>query len=543
MVREQAQDTVEAPAGPGSSPGTGEADLEQPPPPESGDGASTRGQRPTSEAFRRFIASGWHRRGDDPVQPAPAAPHAARRRDLVSRAFPGERVIVPAGGYRVRSNDTDHRFRPHTAFAWLTGLGTDREPDAVLVLEPGTGEAAGTHEARLYFRPRAPRDSEEFYADTRYGELWVGERPSLVEVSELTGIRAVHLDSLIEDVTAGLGELGVRLVRDASPELTASLDAARTEKGVDLGPLEPVTVEDGEDPPTGAAVADRELARTLSTMRLVKDEWEIAQMREAVRVTADAFDDVVAALPRTAGHPRGERLVESAFTARSREWGNGLGYDVIAAAGAHACTLHWIRNDGAVDPADLILVDAGIELDSLYTADVTRTLPVSGTFSPAQRQVYETVLAAADAAFGAARPGASLKQVHEAAMAVLAEALHDWGLLPVPVATSLDKDEGGHHRRWCVHGTSHHLGMDVHDCALARREDYTDGELRPGMIFTIEPGLYFRPDDELVPARLRGIGVRIEDDVLVTADGVENLSAMLPREPDAVQRWVRTGHR
>jgi Xaa-Pro aminopeptidase len=147
------------------------------------------------------------------------------------------------------------------------------------------------------------------------------------------------------------------------------------------------------------------------------------------------------------------------------------------------------------------------------------------------------VLDAADAAFAAAVPGARFRDVHAAAMEVIAHRLADWGLLPVSAQESL-LPENQHHRRWMVHGTSHHLGIDVHDCALARKELYLDAVLEPGMVFTIEPGLYFKSDDLLVPQELRGIGVRIEDDVLVTADGNENLSAALPREPDAVEAWM-----
>jgi Xaa-Pro aminopeptidase len=214
-----------------------------------------------------------------------------------------------------------------------------------------------------------------------------------------------------------------------------------------------------------------------------------------------------------------------------------VGYETIAAAGPHSCTLHWIRNDGPVREGDLVLVDAGVEVDSLYTADVTRTLPVSGRFSPAQLKVYQAVLEAADAAFAAARPGVRFRDVHAAAMEVIAARLHEWGLLPGTVEETLEED-GQFHRRWMVHGTSHHLGIDVHDCSQARREMYLDAHLQPGMVFTIEPGLYFRAEDELAPPELRGIGVRIEDDVLVTQDGCENLSAMLPRQPVEIEAWM-----
>ena len=164
-----------------------------------------------------------------------------------------------------------------------------------------------------------------------------------------------------------------------------------------------------------------------------------------------------------------------------------------------------------------MLLDAGVELDSLYTADITRTFPVSGTFTPVQRQVYEAVREAADAALAIVRPGIRFREVHAEAMKVIAARTAEWGLLPVSAEESLEPD-AQFHRRYMVHGTSHHLGIDVHDCAQARRELYLDGVLEPGMVFTIEPGLYFQPDDLTVPEEYRGIGVRIEDDILVTDD-------------------------
>ena len=187
--------------------------------------------------------------------------------------------------------------------------------------------------------------------------------------------------------------------------------------------------------------------------------------------------------------------------------------------------------------ADAVRLDAGVELDSLYTADVTRTLPVSGRFTDEQRMVYDAVFEAQQAGLDAARPGAKFSDVHKAAVAVIARHLKEWGLLPVSIEESLAED-GGQHRRWMVHGTSHHLGLDVHDCAQARREVYREGTLRPGMVMTVEPGLYFKPDDELVPESLRGIGVRIEDDIAITETGNVNLSAGLPRSSADVERWM-----
>ncbi|MBK5249250.1 MAG: Xaa-Pro dipeptidase, partial [Actinomycetales bacterium] len=286
-----------------------------------------------------------------------------------------------------------------------------------------------------------------------------------------------------------------------------------------------------------ATLADATLAEALSELRLVKDEWEVEQLRAAVAASIDGFADIVRSLPRAVGHERGERIIEGVFGARAREDGNGIGYDTIAAAGDHATTLHWIRNDGRVRSGELVLVDAGVEVGSLYTADITRTLPVDGTFTDVQRRIYTAVLDAADAAFAVARPGLRFRDVHAAAMEVLAHRLAEWGLLPVDADVSLSPG-GQHHRRWMPHGTSHHLGLDVHDCAQARKEMYLDAELEAGMVFTIEPGLYFKADDLTVPAEYRGIGVRIEDDVLVVSDGVENLSAALPRRPEDLEAWM-----
>ena len=479
--------------------------------------------RPSNDEFRDFVATGWAPRCTDKPDLAAAAPFAALRRAAVSAAFPGERLVIPAGGLKVRSNDCDYIFRPHSAFAHLTGLGSDREPDAVLVLEPGED---GSHESILYLRPLAERDTEEFFGDSRYGEFWVGARPGLADVEAELALSARHVDELTESMGKDVGSTKIRIVRDADRDLTAALDAIRASDQSS----ESAAVRDGDD----------ELAHFLSTLRLVKDQWEIGQMRAAVAATAQGFDAVIADLPEAVRRGRGERWVEGVFGLQARHQGNGIGYDSICAAGDHANTLHWIKNTGDITEADLLLLDAGVEVDSLFTADVTRTLPAGGRFSHAQRRVYDAVYAAQEAGIAAVRPGATFSDVHDAAIRVIAEHLHAWGLLPegIDVEATLDKEHGHFHRRWMVHGTSHHLGLDVHDCALALREEYLGAELRPGMILTVEPGLYFKADDLLVPPELRGIGVRIEDDILVTQEGCENLSGAMARTSTDVEAWI-----
>ncbi|WP_460369929.1 M24B family metallopeptidase, partial [Actinocorallia lasiicapitis] len=300
----------------------------------------------------------------------------------------------------------------------------------------------------------------------------------------------------------------------------------------------------GADPAVDALIAphadpdaDRELAAVLAELRLIKDEWEVAQLTAAVDHTISGFSDVVAELRHAASLARGERWVEGVFNRRARLEGNGVGYETIAAAGAHACVLHWIRNDGPVPDGQLLLLDAGVEVDSFYTADVTRTLPVSGRFTDSQRRVYDLVYAAQEAGIGALRPGARFRDFHNAAMRVIAEGLDSWGLLPGGAEAALDP-ESGLYRRYTLCGTGHMLGMDVHDCAKARAETYLDGVLEEGMVLTVEPGLYLQPDDLTLPAELRGMGIRIEDDLVITADGAVNLSAGLPRQADEIEAWM-----
>ncbi len=447
---------------------------------------NTNRKQPFPQGFLDTISTGWAERPDQAPPQREQAAYTAARRAAVSAAFPGDRLVFPAGSLKQRSNDTDYPFRAHSAFSHLTGWASDSLPDSVLVFEP----TASGHDVTLYLRDRADRTTTEFYADATVGEFWIGPRPALAGVASDLGLEVAHLDEFA---------------------------AAEGDRIAD---------------------ADADLARFVSELRLVKDAYEIEQMRLAAEVTARGFDDIVADLPRIIATPRGERAVEGVFHHRARIDGNGEGYDTIAASGPHACYLHWTRNDGAVVPGDLILVDAGAEVDSLYTADITRTLPVSGTFTPVQRKIYETVREAADAAFAAAVPGVKFRSVHEAAMRVIAERVAEWGLLPVTADEALDAEQGGQHRRYMVHGTSHHLGIDVHDCAQARREMYYDGILEEGMVFTIEPGLYFQIDDLTVPEEYRGIGVRIEDDIVMTADGPENLSAGIPRTADEVEAWI-----
>ncbi|MCG7525127.1 aminopeptidase P family protein [Streptomyces sp. OfavH-34-F] len=453
-----------------------------------------------SDELAASMKSGWADTELHGLEPIPQAGHTADRRAALSARFPGERLVIPAGRLKTRSNDTDYAFRASTEYAYLTG---DQTQDGVLVMEP----VDGGHEATIYLLPRSNRENGEFWLDGQ-GELWVGRRHSLTEAEQLLGIPAKDVRELPAALAEATGP--VRNVRGHD----AGIEAALTDK---------VTAE-----------RDEELRVYLSEARLVKDAFEIAELAKACDITARGFEDVVKVLDKA--EATSERYIEGTFFLRARIEGNDIGYGSICAAGPHATTLHWVRNDGAVRSGELLLLDAGVETNDLYTADVTRTLPINGTFTPLQRKIYDAVYEAQEAGIAAVKPGADFRDFHDAAQRVLTEKLVEWGLLG---DLSVEKVlELGLQRRWTLHGTGHMLGMDVHDCAAARTEAYVNGTLEPGMCLTVEPGLYFQADDLTVPEEYRGIGVRIEDDILVTEDGNRNLSDKLPRRADEIEAWM-----
>ncbi len=445
------------------------------------------------EAYSKFMRQGWGG-GDVELPPHPITAYAADRRRKLAEMFPGERLVLPAGTWKVRSYDTDYRFRSDTAHTYFSGNQTS---DAVLVIDDG--------ESVLYARPSATRDTDEFFRDRQYGELWVGRRPSLKEISDSLGLEVRHLDELAPALRGGK----TRVHRGVSPLVDAMLS--------------------GDD------ARDGEFARVISEMRLIKDDWEVGELQYACDITALGFTDSVAEWDRVLEF--GERWIEGTFFRRARAQGNDIGYDSIVGGGSHATTLHWIENTGTIDPGKLVLLDMGVEGHNLYTADVTRTLPIDGTFTPLQRDLYTLVYDAQEAGIAAVKPGEPFDSSHKAAMVVMAHGLEDLKLLPVSAEEALDP-ESKVYARWTLHGVSHMLGMDVHDCGQAAPEAYAKGRYAEGMVLTVEPGLYFQADDLLVPEELRGIGIRIEDDVLVTADGTRNLSDSLPRTADDVEAWM-----
>lgn len=456
-----------------------------------------------SPAFAEFMGKGWASLPLNDLGVSPVVKQCVNRRNQLSQAFKGLRIVLPSSADKVRSNDCYYLYRPHSAFAYYTGVqGVEANPDAVLVLEPN----GDSHDPILFIMPRSTRDTDAFYRDARYGELWVGRRFTTEDAKARYQIESRSVTEL------------EKFLSDKKPAVTIR----------------------GEDSKVDALITpherDDELVTFTSEQRLIKDAYEIDQLQQAVDATARGFDDMIKVLQSATEHERGERVVEGAFYARARAEGNDLGYNTIAAAGSHACVLHWVRNDGKVKNGELILIDAGIEMDSFYTADITRTFPVNGKFTPAQRDLYMLVYESQKAGFAAAKAGVTITEINKACQEVLAKGLEKFGVLPVSAEESM-KPENSFHRRWTLHGVSHMLGMDVHDCAQAKRDVYM-GPLAAGMVITVEPGLYIQPDDEMFPPEFRGIGIRIEDDVVITETGCINLSEKLPRHPDEVEAWM-----
>ncbi|MGO8970705.1 MAG: aminopeptidase P family protein [Myxococcaceae bacterium] len=454
-------------------------------------------------ALLEFMMERWRPGASQLPRPLPHHAAFAARRRALSRLFPGETLVIPTGEEKVRSNDTVYRFRPGSDFYYLTG---NLEPDCVLLLQPAVG---GGHRDVLLVEPNPGRSDSTFFTDRLKGELWVGPRLGVQQSLARYRVDEVRALSELKPTCASLHGPATRPWRVVRG-ISRAVDAALPEQGG----------------------RDAELATALAEMRLYKDAQEVRELSAAIASTKRGFEDVI----RSLRGAQTERTVEGVFNLRARVEGNDVGYGTIAASGAHACILHWMRNDGPLRRGELLLLDAGVEGNSLYTADITRTLPISGRFSREQRQVYELVYAAQAAGFAAVRPGNDFLEPNRRAMKVLAEGLQALGILE-DAAEAL-ADEHQFYKRYSLHNVSHMLGLDVHDCAQARMEVYKYGTLKPGMVLTVEPGLYFQKDDLTVPARYRGIGVRIEDDVLVTAKGMRNLSRDFPSEARAVEGWM-----
>ncbi len=430
---------------------------------------------------------------------------AARRKRFLEAMEPGSIAILLGAGLATRSRDTHYRFRQDSDFHYLTGFD---HPNAALVLQPD-GEAAFT----LFVEPRDPD-----------AETWTGYRPGVEGArSDFGADQAYPIGELLEKLPAlleGAQRVHHVLGRDArvDQKLVETIEAARIRSRAHAPPPESIVDPRG----------------ILHELRLFKEPEELALMRTASEITREAH----AAAAALAQPDRFEYELEAALDATFRRRGGwGPAYDSIVGGGANATVLHYIANDQPLRDGTLVLIDAGCEYAG-YAADVTRTYPVGGRFTSPARAVYDLVLAAQQVALEHARPGATLEEIHDAALRRLLEGMIALHLLPT--TTVDDAIASGDFRRYYMHRTSHWLGLDVHDVGAYSQEGQPR-RLAPGMVLTVEPGLYVPAHDERAPEALRGIGVRIEDDVVITADGHENLSAEIPKLPADIEALVRAG--
>jgi len=411
--------------------------------------------------------------------------------------------IVASGTLKARNADCDYRFRPASDFYYLTGF---REPDSILVLLPESVERTV-----LFLRE-----------NDKHAEIWNGRRLGIERAPDALGVDAAFsIDEFwdrLPELLVGHGRVIQRMGEE--PERDRLL-------GDVLSELRETSGKAGKTVPTSWSGPDE----LLHEMRLFKSAGEVEEMRRASRITHEAH---IAAMREAApGKNEGEidALLEYTFRRRG---GTGCSYSNIVAGGKNACILHYIENDQPLRNGDLLLVDAGCEWN-FYASDVTRTFPVSGSFSSEQRAIYQLVLKSQKQAIDLVRPGNTYAQVHERSVEVLVQGLIELGLLAGPLENELEE---GNYRRFYMHKTSHWLGLDVHDCGAYYRNE-KPRVFEPGMVTTVEPGLYIGADDTTVERKWRGIGVRIEDDILVTPEGHENLSAAIPKEIDDVEAACR----
>ena len=419
----------------------------------------------------------------------------AARRDAYLRALgPKAVAVVRSLPERLRNGDAFHAFRQHSDLIYLTGF---EEPDATLVLRPG----AETERVVMFVRPKDPEL-----------ETWDGKRAGIEGAKDVFGADAAYpaneLRTRIGELIANFDELHYTLGLDEDMDHLVGQTLVRLRKTEKKGKAAPRAVVDPR--------------HTLHELRLHKRDEELAALRKAAAISVEAH---LAAMKL--GRPGAfEHELEAVINYTFRKHGGaGPGYTTIVGAGENATILHYIANRCAIGPGDLVLVDAGCEYDH-YTADITRTWPASGRFTPAQREVYELVLATQKSAIAMAKPGTTLDEIHDHCVKQLTEGMIALGLL---TGTADERIADETYKKFYMHGTSHWLGLDVHDVGAYTR----DGKARPlaaGMVITIEPGLYIAADAPDVPDRFRGIGVRIEDDVAITETGHEVLTAACPKE-------------
>jgi Xaa-Pro aminopeptidase len=429
--------------------------------------------------------------------------HAARRAAIQAamREQGGGAMLLPAADEKIRNADNHHPFRQDSDFAWVTGF--DEPEGAALLFADPAKERSGLV---MFVRPR-----------DREREIWDGLRAGVEGAVTDYGADAAHpvaeMEAKLEEHLARGGTLWYRLgfSREWDERVVRVIQKLRARIRTGVRAPDPV-----RDPGT-----------VLHELRLVKSPEEVGRLRRAAEITAEAHMAAMRDGRPGAREYQVQSEIEYAFLRRG---GSGPGYGTIVAAGSNATILHYRAGNAELKSGDLCLVDAGGEFD-LYTADVTRTFPVSGEFSKAQRKAYDVVLAAEEAGIAAVKPGVTIDGLHDLVLKKLVEGMIAIGLL---AGKPEERIADGSYKKYFMHRTSHWLGMDVHDVG-SYHVDGNSRALVPGNVITVEPGLYVASDDAGAPAEFRGIGIRIEDDILVTKDGHENLTAAVPKLPDEVE--------
>ncbi len=431
-----------------------------------------------------------------------------KRRQRVLNELGDGLLVLPTAPLRIRNGDVHYAFRPGSDFHYLTGFD---EPEAVLAAYRVN---AREHRSILFVRPRDPK--REVWDGSRMGPRGAIRKLGVDEAYP-TALLYEKLEAQLQSVGRLFYTLGVDELMDRSLARVFERNVAFDYRG---------------NPAAHPIVKDP--APVIATSRLIKDRFEISALDKAAKVTAAGHRRAMEA----AAPGQMEYELQAEIEAMFRCMGSKRnGYDSIVASGANACVLHYVDNNRKMKPGELVLVDAGAEAD-LYTADVTRTFPVSGRFTDAQAAVYRIVLKAQKSAIRAVRPGRRWNAPHAAAVRATIDGLLGLGILRGDRKKLLEADA---HREWFMHGTSHWLGMDVHDVGGYREPDGKPMKLRAGMVLTIEPGLYFGPRDQRVRKEYRGIGVRIEDDVLVTPSGHRVLTYGVPKERHDVEALCQRG--
>ncbi len=424
--------------------------------------------------------------------------HLERRRRLLDK-IEGV-IILPTAIHHVRNRDSHYPFRFDSHFYYLTGF---TEPDAALVM------VAGKSPKSMLFC--LEKDMErEIWDGYRFGPEGAKDAFLFDEAHPISALEAM-LPQLLADQPAVSYPLGQDEKWDARVLSALNAVRARGRSGI------------------SAPAEIRDIRPEIDEMRLFKDEYEISLMRRAANIASNAHKLAM----KSARPGMMEYEIEAEFLREFRRMGaQAPSYTPIVAGGENACILHYVENNAALKDGDLLLIDAGCELDG-YASDITRTFPVNGSFTSAQKEIYELVLAAQDAALSEIKPGASWNSPHEAAVRVLAQGLVDLAFCKGSVDAVV---ESGDYRRFYMHRTGHWLGLDVHDVGSYKIEGAWR-KLEPGMVLTVEPGCYIRPAED-IPEVYWNIGIRIEDDVHVTESGHEILSRDTPKSVKAIEEWM-----